>query len=62
LNGLKWAHGKTATARGPVSVRWRLEGQTLNVTYTVPASVKAEFVKNGTHAGLSVVLNGVQVE
>jgi hypothetical protein len=41
-----------------VSVSWKLDGQTLNVTYTAPAGVKAEFVRNDTHNGLSVVVNG----
>ncbi len=62
LNGLTWARGTTATARGPVSVSWKLDGQTLNVTYTAPAGVKAEFVKNATHDGLNVVVNGKKVE
>ncbi len=62
LNGLTWARGATATARGPVSVSWKLDGSTLTVTYTAPAGVKAEFVKNDTHNGLSVVVNGKKVE
>ena len=62
LNGLTWAHGTTATARGPVSVSWKLDGQTLNVSHTAPAGVKADFVKNVTHNGLSVVVNGKKVE
>ena len=62
LNGLKWARGTTATARGPVMVNWKLDGQTLSVTHTVPTGVKAEFVKNDTHTGLSVVVNGKRVE
>jgi hypothetical protein len=61
LNGLTWARGTTATARGPVSVSWKLDGQTLNVTYTAPAGVKTEFVKNDTHDGLNVVVNGKQL-
>ena len=62
LNGLTWARGVTATAHGPVRVSWKLENQTLDVTYTVSAGVKAQFVNNGTHAGLSVVVNGVKME
>lgn len=62
LNGLTWARGTTATVRGPVSVSWKLDGQTLNVTYTAPDGVKAEFVKNDTHNGLTVVVNGKKLE
>jgi len=62
LNGLTWARGATATAHGPVRVSWKLENQTLDVTYTVPAGVKAEFGRNDTHTGLVVVVNGKQVE
>jgi hypothetical protein len=62
LNGLTWARGTTATARGPVSVSWKLDNQALNVTFTAPAGVKSEFVKNDTHNGLRVVVNGTKVE
>jgi alpha-L-rhamnosidase len=61
LNGLTWARGTTATARGPVNVSWKLDGRTLNVTYTVPPGVKADFVKNDTHRGLTIVVNGKPV-
>lgn len=61
LNGLTWARGTTATARGPVTVRWKLDGKTLNVTYTAPASVQASFLRNNTHTGLDVVVNGVRL-
>ncbi len=49
LDGLTWARGTTATARGPVSVSWKLDGQTLHVSYTAATGVKADFVKNETH-------------
>jgi hypothetical protein len=62
LNGLAWARGTTATIRGPVSVSWKLEGRTLNVTYAVPAGTRAEFVKNDSHDGLSVVVNGKRID
>jgi alpha-L-rhamnosidase len=62
LNGLSWARGATATWRGPVSVSWKVTGSTLDVKYTAPASVKAEFVKNDTHKNLTVVVNGTTVE
>lgn len=62
LNGLTWARGTTATARGPVSVIWQRKEQTLNVTYVVPDGVQAGFVKNTTHNGLRVVVNGKPLE
>lgn len=62
LNGLTWARGTTATARGPVSVSWKRDGQTLQVNYSVPAGVQAQFVLNDTHRGLSVTANGKQVQ
>lgn len=58
LNGLTWAQGNTATARGPVQVRWKRDGMKLEVTYSVPAGVQAQYVRNDTHAGLTVVVNG----
>jgi len=62
LNGLTWARGTTATARGPVSVSWKLDGRALNVTYTAPAGVQAEFLKNDTRHGLNVIVNGKKRE
>ncbi len=62
LNGLTWAHGTTATVRGPVRVDWKLQDNTLTVTYSVPSGVKATFVKNNTHHGLKVVVNGKVLE
>lgn len=62
LNGLTWAHGTTATARGPVQVDWKVQDNTLTVTYSAPANVKATFVKNATHNGLKVVVNGQVLE
>ena len=62
LNGLTWAHGTTATARGPVQVDWKVQDNTLTVTYSAPTDVKATFVKNDTHKGLKVVVNGKVLE
>jgi hypothetical protein len=61
LNNLAWARGITATARGPVSVSWKVSGGVLDVKYSVPAEVKASFVRNATHAGLQVRVNGQAV-
>lgn len=62
LNGLTWASGTTATARGPVQVEWKLENKTLHVTYTAPTDTKATFVKNDTHQGLTIIVNGTIME
>jgi len=58
LNGLSWAKGSTATIRGPVSVAWRVEGNTLGVKYSAPKDVQVEFVRNETHRDLQVTVNG----
>jgi alpha-L-rhamnosidase len=58
LNGLTWASGTTATVQGPVSASWKLEGKTLDVTYSAPAATKATFVRNDSHNGLTVRVNG----
>jgi alpha-L-rhamnosidase len=62
LNGFEWAKGTTATINGPVSVQWRLDGKSLNVKISVPRNVRCKFVKNETHKGLRVVVNGKTVE
>jgi alpha-L-rhamnosidase len=58
LNRLEWAKGTTATINGPVSVQWRVDGKTLNVKISAPKNVRCKFVKNETHKGLRVVVNG----
>ena len=60
LNGLTWAEGTTATARGPVHVAWKLAAGKLDVHYTAPADMKTEFVRNETQHGLRVMVNGVE--
>lgn len=62
LNGLTWARSTTATVRGPVSVSWKRNEQTLAVTYVAPAGVQAGFVKNETHHGLRVIVNSKPLE
>ncbi len=57
LNGLTWARGATATFAGPVHVSWKREGEVLDVTFSAPSGVQAEFVRNDTHAGLKVRVN-----
>ncbi len=58
LSGLAWARGTTLTKPGPVEVSWKLEDRTLKVDYTVPAGVTARFVRNASHDGLELVVNG----
>ena len=58
LSGLTWARGTTLTKPGPVEVSWKLENHTLRVEYTVPAGVNARFVRNPSHDGLEVFVNG----
>ena len=54
LSGLTWAKGAVTSARGPVSVDWRVEGGTLQVKARAPQGVTLRFVPNETHAGLQV--------
>ena len=62
LNGLTWARGTTATARGPVNVSWKLVGKKLEVQYIAPAGVEVDFRRNETHERLEVVVNGKKYE
>jgi hypothetical protein len=62
LNGLTWARGKTTTQRGIVSVSWKLTDKALNVQYTAPSDVLVKFVRNDTHKGLKVTVNGASVD
>jgi len=54
LCGLTWARGTTASARGPVSVEWKVSGKKLNVTITAPKGVACRFLRNETHKGLRI--------
>lgn len=58
LSGLTWARGTTLTKAGPVAVSWKVEGKSLRVDYSGPATSKVEFVRNDSHEGLEVVVNG----
>jgi hypothetical protein len=62
LNGLTWARGTVATVRGPISVSWKLDGNTLDVRYSAPAGTKVNLARNDSLAGRSVVLNGKKLE
>ena len=58
LNGLEWARGTVATAKGPVRVSWRKQGDKLTVDYSAPEGVAVSFARNDSHQGLSLVVNG----
>ncbi len=62
VNRLTWAQGTTLTARGPVDVSWKLEDKTLRVNYLAPEGTRVEFLKNSSHEGLKLVVNGKPVE
>ena len=54
LNGLSWAKGAVATAKGVLSVSWRIEGKELFIKTSVPRNVKVIFKENELHSGLNV--------
>ena len=56
LGNLRRARGATATPLGPVSVDWKISGDTLHITVTAPEGVKAAFKPNASHKGLAVEL------
>lgn len=62
VNRLNWAQGTTLTARAPVDVSWKLEDNMLRVNYLAPEGTKVEFLKNSSHEGLKLVVNGQPVE
>jgi len=61
LNGLSWARGAVSTVRGPVHVSWKLDGKSLAVQSSSPATVEAVFERNDSHAGLEVTFNGQRI-
>ena len=50
--GLTWAEGTVATPRGPLDVRWRIEGATLAVALKAPTGVAVRVARNEHCAGL----------
>lgn len=58
LRDLTWARGATATVNGPIEVSWRRDGNRLTVNYQTPPGVTARFVRNATHNGLTIEVNG----
>jgi alpha-L-rhamnosidase len=57
LNGLTWAKGTVATAKGPVSASWKVSGKVLDVSYAAPDGVKVEFLPNSSMKGLRYVVH-----
>jgi len=54
LSGLTWAKGATASARGPVEVSWRREGDTVTIEAKAPKDVALAFESNDSLKGLKV--------
>lgn len=62
LCGLKWAKGTVATARGTISVGWKLvDNNTVEINYTAPETIAVEFAKNPSLEGKTVILNGKKI-
>jgi len=62
LTGLTWAQGRVATARGTISVAWRLHDDRVEITATAPAGVTLRFARNASLNGKQVVFNGKVIE
>ena len=58
LNGLSRAKGAIATMHGPLTIDWRLEGKKLSMKITAPDTVRFKFIRNQTHKGLNIILDG----
>ncbi len=61
LGGLTWAEGSSASINGPVRVSWKRDGDRLIVDAEAPDGVNLHFLRNDSHAGLSVSFNGQAV-
>ena len=60
---LTWAEGKFATTKGVISVRWKINGQTLDIHYSAPAGVDLQFKSNPTLERFEkILLNGKEVK
>lgn len=59
--GNTWAKGSSATAKGPVDVEWKLEGDSMAVTAHAPKGVALAFEANEALAGVRVTFNGKAV-
>ena len=60
LNGLTWANGTVATAKGPLTVSWRIFDNELKIKITIPKDVKIQFVKNETFSDYQVAVEVVE--
>ena len=58
---LTWAHGVTATPKGPISVSWKLTGENMEIKATAPEGVRLRFESNPHLKGKTVTLNGKPV-
>ena len=58
LNNLTFARGTVATIHGPITVSWKIVGDSLQVNYSAPASVSVAFKRNDSHQNLKLVVNG----
>jgi alpha-L-rhamnosidase len=54
LNGLKWAKGTIATAKGPLHVAWAIDQNKFNVKIINPNDMKIQFIKNETFENFEV--------
>lgn len=53
-NGLNWAEGSTGTIHGPVSVRWEIHGESMEIIASAPDRVEVAYQPNDTLADLEV--------
>lgn len=56
MNDITWADGTVATPYGPLSVRWEIEGENLNVKIKAPKEIEVTFKENETHGDLTPVV------
>ena len=58
IEGLDWARGGSASARGRVTVAWELRGRVVTVDAHAPEGAGLSFEPNRSHNGLEIVFNG----
>jgi hypothetical protein len=51
---LEWANGAVNTPGGPLSVRWHIDQEHLEVKIKAPKGVKVDFIENDTHKNVKV--------
>ena len=57
IEGLDWARGSSACARGRVTVAWERQGRVVTVNAGAPEGTELTFERNRTHEGLEIVFN-----